>query len=87
MGYEALALRPVAPAWPAASLVEHQQLELANEMINMTDALAACQQQAEQLVLHICSVRLRGRTADLAHSLCTELSVISAKAQQLTRLV
>ena len=82
-----LTLVHTTEVWPPASLVEHQQLELANEMINMTDALAACQQQAEQLVLHLCSVRLRGRTADLAHSLCTELSVISAKAQQLTRFV
>lgn len=87
MGYEAIALRAASPSWPAASLVEHQQLELANEMINMTDALAACQHQAEQLMLHVCSNDMQGRIADLADSLCTELSVISAKAQHLSRFV
>jgi hypothetical protein len=83
----AIALVHTALVWPPTSLVEHEQLELANEMISMIDAVAACQAEAERLVLQLCSVGLRGRTADLAHSLCTELSVISAKAQQLTRFV
>lgn len=83
----AIALVYTAPVWPPASLVEHQQLELANEMISMVDALASCQVLAEQLVLHMCSIGLQGRSADYAHTLSADLAVIAAKAQELTRFV
>lgn len=75
----------LALAYDADDLIAAAELEIANEIISMSDAIATCQADAQQLVLRLCSAGLRGRSLDTAHSLCAELSVISAKVQQLSR--
>lgn len=71
--------------WRDGAMTTHRQLEQANEMIHLIDALQACQEKAERLVLHVCSMELRGRTEDMAHTLSSELSVLTAQAQAFAR--
>lgn len=71
--------------WRDGQMVSHLELERANEIIHLNDAIEACMKQAEALVLHVCSANMRGRIVDLSHSLCSELGVIAAQTQNLAR--
>lgn len=68
-----------------AGMTSHRELERANEMIALLDALEACQVKADRLVLHVCSKKLHGSIEDTAHALSSELSVLTAQAQAFAR--
>lgn len=71
--------------WRDGQMTSAIELERANEIIHLTDAIETCLNQAEALVLHVCSAKLHGSIANLAHSLCAELNVIAAQTQRLSR--
>lgn len=71
--------------WRDGAMTTHRQLEQANEMIHLIDALQACQAKADALVLHVCSKELHGSIENTAHALSCELSVLTAQAQAFAR--
>lgn len=81
----AIALQPTLGDWPGPGLVSIDELERANEMIRLLDTITACMQHADDLMLHICSAGVGGRTLNLASSLREEVSGLVAQAQYFAR--
>lgn len=69
------------------ALVSNTDLERASEMISLLDQVDACAAIADQLMLHVCSADMRGRTLNLSSSLQSELSVLAAQAHHLSRRI